>query len=246
MKQIIYLIRHGHTAGTESDLMYGATELPVTDDGLRAVAGFAEEGIYPDPEGAAVYTSGMVRALQTLAVMYGAEPESVSVSLEEIYPPRDGAVESIRERITAFCPDDTGTEPLLREVNVGPYEMMTVSEILEDDYGRDWLEGRIEEPSFYGGDSMSGFRERVLKGVRKIALEAREAGLDRVIAVIHGGVIAYILQEFFPKQHENVWDWTPIPGTGYKIVLEDGKPVSWSPVGDIGFRVVPKGSIPEK
>lgn len=241
MKQIVYLIRHGHTAGTESDLMYGDTELPVTHDGLREVADFAARGIYPDPEGAAVYTSGMIRALQTLAVMYGADPDGVYIRTEDVYPPRMGSIERTAEEIGSLCTVPHMKEPLLREINVGPYEMMTIREILEDDYGRKWLEGRVDDPTFEGGDSMSGFRRRALKGIRRITEDAAARGIERIIAVIHGGVIASILQAFYPDTYEDIWDWTPAPGTGYAVTFVDGKPVSWEMVGDTGYRAIPKG-----
>ena len=112
--------------GTQTDLMYGNTELPLTYDGLREVADYAADGIYPDPEGAAVYTSGMVRALQTLAVMYGADPDRAFVRMEDIYPQHRDNVQKAAEKITALCRVPHMTEPLLREINLGSYEMMTV------------------------------------------------------------------------------------------------------------------------
>ena len=225
--------------GTQTDLMYGNTELPLTYDGLREVADYAAEGIYPDPEGAAVYTSGMVRALQTLAVMYGADPDRAFVRMEDIYPQHRDNVQKAAEKITALCRVPHMTEPLLREINLGSYEMMTIGEVLADDYGRDWLEGRLEDPQFDGGDSMSGFDKRVSRGIHNVISESARRGDERMIVVIHGGVIAQLLQNFFPGTYSNLWDWTPEPGTGYAITLIDGEPQSWKPVGETGFRVVP-------
>ena len=207
MKQTIYLIRHGHTTGTEADLLYGASELPVTEDGLREIACFADQGIYPDPENAAVWTSGMHRTEQTLREMYG-----------DI---------------------DHRQEPLLREIDLGIYEMKTVDEVLEDDFGRDWLSGRITEPSFEGGDSHEGFVDRINRGLWHLADLAADEGKTTVIAVIHGAVITYIMNQAFPGVYENKWIWCPNPGTGYKLVIEGDKALSWEPVGDIGGNATP-------
>ena len=239
MEQTLYLVRHGHTMGTQSELMYGNTELPVTYEGLSEVADFAAQGIYPDPDGAAVYTSGMVRALQTLAVMYGADPDSAFVSMEEIYPERTDNVKSAAAKMDSLCRVPHMTEPLLREINLGSFEMKTVSEVLSDERGKAWLEGRLQDPQFEGGDSMSGFARRVEQGIRNVIDESASRGEDTMIVVIHGGVIAHILDSFFPGTYSNLWDWTPQPGTGYEIRLIDGAPQSWKPVGKAGFRVVP-------
>lgn len=207
MKQTLYIIRHGHTSGTQSDLFYGATELPVTEEGLREIEDFAEAGIYPDPEGADVWTSGMYRTEQTLNAMYG----------------------------------ETGhrQEPLLKEIDLGVYEMKTFDEIMEDEFGKAWLSGEIEKPDFEGGDSHDGFEDRVNRGVQNLLKESAALGTDRIIAVIHGAVITYIMNRAFPGVYDDLWNWTPNPGTGYRIEIEDGVPVSWAPVGDTGVRVVP-------
>ena len=168
MKQTLYLIRHGHTAGTEATLMYGATELPLTKDGLDEIAVYSDAGIYPDPNGAAVYTSGMIRALQTLAVMYGADPGDVHVRLEDIYPEKDGNIERIANNIAELCSVPHDTEPMLREVDLGAYEMTTVDEILEYEFGRKWIGGEIDEPDFPGGDTDRGFQDRINRGRQQL------------------------------------------------------------------------------
>ena len=239
MKQTLYLIRHGHTAGTESALMYGATELPLTKDGLDDIAGYSDAGIYPDPEGAAVYTSGMIRALQTLAVMYGADPADVHVSLEDIYPEKDDNIERVANDIAELCSVPHDTEPMLREVDLGAYEMMTVDEILEYEFGRKWIGGEIDEPDFPGGDTDRGFQDRINRGLWDVLKKAKADGLDRIIIVSHGGVITYIMNKAFPGRYDNKWIWCPKPGTGYKIEIEDSSPVSWTPVGDIGENETP-------
>lgn len=209
MKQTLYLIRHGHTSGTESELLYGSTELPVTEDGLKEIASFADAGYYPDPEGAAVWTSGMYRTEQTLREMYG----------------------EIEHR----------KEPLLKEMDLGIYEMKTVPEVMMDDFGRAWLTGEIARPSFEGGDSHEGFEARIDRGLRNIIEKAAAEGTERIIAVIHGAVITYIMNRAFPGVYDNMWIWCPAPGTGYRIKIEDGKAVAWTPIGDTSAWNLPNG-----
>lgn len=211
MKQILYIIRHGHTSGTESELLYGSTDLAVTEDGFREIEAYAEEGIYPDTEGAAVWTSGMLRTEQTLKAMYG--------KLYDNLPHRH--------------------EPRLREIDLGKYEMKTVREAMQDEYGKAWLTGELDELDFEGGDSESSFKERVNNGLWHLLNKAHEEGHDRIIAVLHGAVITYIMDAAFPGVHDNKWAWCPNPGTGYRLVIEDGVPVSWELVGNTGENATP-------
>jgi broad specificity phosphatase PhoE len=211
MKQTIYLIRHGNTIGTETGLFYGSTDLPLTEQGFEQLCEMALAGIYPDPSGASLYTTGMLRTEQTFKAIYGdAEHEA---------------------------------EPLLKEIDLGRFEMCEVKDILSNEYGRAWLKGEIEDPEFEGGDSLSGFTERIRRGIRKILERDRDCGIERSIIVAHGGTIVYTMEEFFPGRFKDVWDWTPEPGSGYAVLFEDGEPAGWEPIGDTGFRAVP--AVPE-
>ena len=189
--------------------MYGATELPVTETGLQEVADLAAAGVYPDPDGAALYTSGMIRTEQTFDAIYGDAEHAVA--------------------------------PLLREINVGIYEMMTIQEILEHEFGRAWLGGELEDPHFEGGESFSGFRHRVNGGLRDIIQECLEDEIETIITVVHGGTITFTMDEFFPDRHSgDIWEWTPSPGCGYMVELEDGRPVRWETFGGGGMGIDPE------
>lgn len=80
----IVLIRHGRTEGIDRGLLYGATELPVTERGLAELRERAQRGAYPEAADALVLTSGMLRTEQTLRAIYGEIPHRVWRSLREI------------------------------------------------------------------------------------------------------------------------------------------------------------------
>lgn len=212
MKQTLYMVRHGNTVGTDNGLMYGATELPVTEQGIKEIEAIAAQGTYPDPIGAEIYTSGMLRTEQTLNAMYGA----------------------------TYGELEHKQHTLLREINVGQFEMKTIEEIMADDYGKLWIAGQITDPHFENGDSMSGFRERTFRGAREIIDDCLQREKDRMIFVIHGGVITSIMYNLFPEVHSDMWDWTPTPGYGYVVELEDGQPLSWGPIGEAETGVTPR------
>lgn len=45
----LVLLRHGRTEGTERHLYYGATDLPLLEDGVRELKDAARRGVYPAP-----------------------------------------------------------------------------------------------------------------------------------------------------------------------------------------------------
>lgn len=84
MKQTIYLIRHGHTEGTTKGMLYGRTELKLTEEGKAELRELRDQNTYPSAEGAKVYTSGMIRTEQTLNEIYGEIEHSTAPKLMEI------------------------------------------------------------------------------------------------------------------------------------------------------------------
>ncbi len=71
MKRIL-LIRHGRTAANDRRLYCGSSDLPLSPEGRAALEELRRRGGYPAPTGFRVVTSGMRRAEETLAILYGA------------------------------------------------------------------------------------------------------------------------------------------------------------------------------
>jgi len=66
----IYLIRHGRTSANEGRLYCGATDIPLSEGGIAELSELKTKGIYPvKPD--LYFTSGLVRAEQTLDLLYG-------------------------------------------------------------------------------------------------------------------------------------------------------------------------------
>ena len=63
------LLRHGETEGSRNGLYYGAANIPVLPESLEELKKRAAAGVYPT--GKRYYTSGMLRAEQTLRAIYG-------------------------------------------------------------------------------------------------------------------------------------------------------------------------------
>ncbi len=61
------LIRHGETEGSRRDLYYGAADIPVLPDSLKALEEKAKAGVYPTAGRYCI--SGMLRTVQTLRAL---------------------------------------------------------------------------------------------------------------------------------------------------------------------------------
>jgi alpha-ribazole phosphatase len=66
----IHLIRHGKTTANEQKLYCGATNIPLSDNGITELLELKEQGVYPK-DVAIYFTSGLLRTGQTLDLLYG-------------------------------------------------------------------------------------------------------------------------------------------------------------------------------
>ena len=206
MTSKIYLIRHGITEGNVKRWFYGSTDLSLIEEGRQALAKLAAEGYYPKlPKGAKLYTTGLKRTEETMEVIYGNK--------------------------------GTGLLTDLREMNFGEYECHSFKELEKDEIFIRWMEDQSGDMALPGGESKNQFAERVKQGMKWL-LEDCSAGLSEesgpesqvAFVVCHGGVIAEALDQLFPEEKENMWQWMPHPGYGYEVLVEDGRPLEARPL----------------
>ena len=84
MSSYIHFIRHGITEGIVNKWYYGSVDLPLIEEGYEALREFMDQGIYPPLGDADCYTSGMLRANQTLQTLYGDVPFKAIPLLREM------------------------------------------------------------------------------------------------------------------------------------------------------------------
>lgn len=102
----------------------------------------------------------------------------------------------------------------LREMDFGDFEMHAYNELKTDARYLEWIDGDNFSKCCPNGESGAQMTARVLPAFRIIA----ERGRDAVI-VTHGGVIAAIMQELFPEENKNRYDWQPAAAEGYAVDL---------------------------
>ena len=110
----IHLIRHGKTAANEEKRYYGKTDLPMSPQGIDCLAELHRQGIYPEIADL-FFTSGLLRAEQTLAYLYGSVQR---IALPELAEYHFGQFEmktheELKERADyqAWITDDSGHLP---------------------------------------------------------------------------------------------------------------------------------------
>lgn len=200
----IHLIRHGITEGNMKNWFYGASEVPLAPEGVRALKEQVAAGIYPEPEDAAYYTSGMDRTEETLRLIYG------EVEHEQIVE--------------------------LREMDFGEYEKKSYEELKGDPEFKIWLKDKSGVISTPGGESITGFADRVITGWNKVIglhrlkeLSVRHNGkVAESVVVCHGGVISAIMETIFPGRKKHFFEWVPDPGHGYTLTMDNGEIIDYS------------------
>lgn len=102
--------------------------------------------------------------------------------------------------------------PQLREMDFGAFEMQSYEQLKDRADYQSWLSGNMAENHTPGGESEREVQTRVLDALTALRTQSRD-----VLAVVHGGTIVHIMQELFPNEGKNRYEWQPKPGYGYEI-----------------------------
>jgi alpha-ribazole phosphatase len=213
----IHLIRHGNTEGTEKKWMYGGIDIPLSPAGVDQLAELTKKGIYPcqdiaestepDENGEIAapdfYTSGMLRAEQTLFIIYGGVPHGTIPELKEL---RFGIFEGKSH-------DELKGNPIydawisVEDENAAPPQ------------GESFRAFRDRVSA--GWDKLFGYHQ-----IKELSHRHSKLPAHSVIAC-HGGVIGCLMMQLFPEKDLNMYGWIPDPGHGYSIIIEDGRAVGY-------------------
>lgn len=114
--------------------------------------------------------------------------------------------------------------PDLKEMNFGKFEMFSYEQLLNNpDYIR-WIEDETGDFICPGGESQNVFHSRVTR----CADELLQQDIPSLMVVCHGGVIANIMQHWFPFEEKNFYQWQPSACGGYAITVEHGRAAGYS------------------
>jgi broad specificity phosphatase PhoE len=185
----LVLVRHGETVGQSSIRLYGATDVELAPEGERqvAAAGRSLAGLRFD----AVVTSPLRRARRSAEVLLEACD----------HPPVERTI------VEGF-----------REIDFGSWEGWTWAEVqARDPEGHARWRSEGENFCFPEGESRRAFLARVQAAVGP-AIEARyDAGAERVLAVVHKGVIKAIAARLLERPIASFAEWSPALGSVHRM-----------------------------
>ena len=187
----IHIVRHGKTSGNENGRYIGSTDEPLSPAGISELKKTMSLAVYPVCD--TVYTSPMLRCLQTADILYPDNPRVIIPALAEYH---FGLFEGKN----------------YNELNGTPEYQAFI-----DSGGKSPIPGAppIEE---YWADCALAFRDILEKA--KAAIEsdsiAKDIPVKNVIAIIcHGGTIMAIMRYLYPQS--DPYDYRTKNGGGYTI-----------------------------
>ena len=113
--------------------------------------------------------------------------------------------------------------PDLMEMNFGAFEMFSYEQLRGNAGYIRWIEDTTGDLACPGGESRNAFHRRVTGCAD--ALIRRP--VPDLLVVCHGGVIANIMQSWFPCEDRHFYQWQPGACGGYAVAIEDGKAVRY-------------------
>ena len=100
-----------------------------------------------------------------------------------------------------------------RELDFGRFELHSYEDLRDDADYQAWIGDRSGKVAPPGGESTLHFRARVF--------EAADALKQDALVVCHGGVIAALMERWFPQEERNLYQWQPGFGLGYIVELRE-------------------------
>jgi len=114
-------------------------------------------------------------------------------------------------------------EPGLREMDFGIFEMKSYHQLKDTGEFQRWCSGDNERNVCPGGESGEQMRRRVMEAFWRLV-----SGHDKLLLVFHGGPIAAVMEQLFPREGKSRYDWQPQNGSGYEILMDEGRALCYN------------------
>lgn len=206
MESRIYLIRHGITEGNQKRWYYGASDIPLTHEGIELLKTSKEENEYPIDESFDYYTSGLKRTEETFNILFG---------------------DMEHQELKGFREMNFG------EFECHSYDELKDNEAFKlwvgDKVGEIRPKGGESRKDF-AKRVEEAVDELICRHNSKEEINSKEDRPTVSVVVCHGGVSAWAMKHLFPNIDHNWWEWIPDPGHGYAIEMRDGKPMDYKTI----------------
>lgn len=150
------------------------------------------------------------------------------IKIREAYPIYQGYFSSgmlrCNETLEIICEGkgnglEFGLVPLLKELNVGIFDMKSYEDLKENSEYIKWINDKTGDYKPVGGESKNNFYRRVNMGFLGLTARIMQEGYKSAVCITHGGVIVAIMQGLLaaPGSHKSFREWQPEPLSGYKL-----------------------------
>jgi alpha-ribazole phosphatase len=196
----IVVIRHGITEASKNKMHYGSgTDISLLPEAILELRALKEQGIYPDPEGAILISSGMKRANETLQVLFNDRDFETIGDFREVYL---GDFEMLSDEKIKKHPAYQTWFVTERYVTPPPggesiYQM------------RDRIFRAMQDLFEHYKANITGDSPR------------------NFIIVCHLGPSCAIMHYLFPGERDDFFAWMIEPGHGYSIEMEGRRALSF-------------------
>ncbi|MEG0894957.1 MAG: histidine phosphatase family protein [Oscillospiraceae bacterium] len=116
----------------------------------------------------------------------------------------------------------------LQEINFGDFEMRGYKQLKSDLEYQRWISD-IEVNLPPNGEGKPHFIKRVINGFKKAECLCKNKGEESAVIVTHGGVIAILMENFFPHQ-KNFYQWQPTFGRGYTLCFDNPDNINYKEI----------------
>lgn len=99
-----------------------------------------------------------------------------------------------------------------REMHFGRFEMHSYDELKNDPAYQAWIMDASGCTPTPDGESTAEFHARIFAAADALDQDA--------VLICHGGVIAALMQRWFPQEEKNMYQWQPSFGCGYEVLLD--------------------------
>lgn len=198
----LYLIRHAKSIANEMEVYSGSTDISLSKSGIAKLEELKKSGIYPN--------------VKEIDCFYTSDLKRTKQTLEMIYP--NVEYKSLKE---------------LNEVDFGIYEMEFVKNVTHYKHHIEWYKRErftmVDSPE---GETTADVLTRINLAIYKIFTEMKENSHNNTALVIHGAVMAIIMEHFY-KLTEGFYSWLPKNGRGYMIEFADSDIANVTTVDDV-------------
>lgn len=212
---MIYIIRHGQTQENHNRELLGRRDVPLNAEGRRQAEQvrqyFEDNGIRIN----CVYSSPLVRALQTAEIITGMKPEQNAAYSMDLKENNNVSGSEKADLVGNICTDDR-----LIEMDYGPFEGAKLENMPRELL--DFFDDFVHNPAPDGMEQLADVVHRAGDFIEDVGRRWENRGGNLLIST-HAIAMKGILEYLTPDSHGSYWSKYLGNCSVYRTELRDGR-----------------------